>query len=48
METLLYMWQNAGYIAGLTLQHILLVTIAVGMAIIIGVPLGILIINING
>lgn len=45
METLLYMWQDAGYIAGLTLQHILLVTIAVGMAIIIGVPLGILIVK---
>lgn len=45
METLLYMWQDAGYIAGLTVQHILLVGIAVGLAIIIGVPLGILIVK---
>ncbi|MCD1127413.1 osmoprotectant ABC transporter permease OsmW [Jinshanibacter sp. LJY008] len=45
METLSYMWQDAGYIAGLTAQHMLLVSIAVGLAIIIGVPLGILIVR---
>lgn len=45
METLQYMWQDAGYIASLTGQHLLLVSLAVGMAIIIGVPLGVLIVR---
>lgn len=45
METLSYMWQDAGYIAGLTGQHLLLVSMAVGMAILIGVPLGVLIVR---
>ncbi|WP_415270885.1 osmoprotectant ABC transporter permease OsmW [Leminorella richardii] len=39
------MWQDAGYIAGLTGQHLLLVSMAVGMAILIGVPLGVLIVR---
>lgn len=45
METLQYMWQDAAYIASLTYQHLLLVSLAVGMAIIIGVPLGVLIVR---
>ncbi|MDR0807134.1 MAG: ABC transporter permease [Enterobacteriaceae bacterium] len=45
METFVYMWQNAGYIASLTGQHLMLVCIAVGVAILIGVPLGILIVR---
>ncbi|GKX54664.1 ABC transporter permease [Leminorella grimontii] len=45
METLQYMWQDAGYIATLTGQHLLLVSLAVGMAIVIGVPLGVLIVK---
>ncbi|WP_373876148.1 osmoprotectant ABC transporter permease OsmW [Leminorella grimontii] len=39
------MWQDAGYIATLTGQHLLLVSLAVGMAIVIGVPLGVLIVK---
>lgn len=45
METLHYMIDNAGYIGSLTLHHLWLVLIAVGLAIIIGVPLGILIVR---
>ena len=45
MDTLHYMADNAGYLASLTLQHLLLVAIAVGLAIVIGVPLGILIVR---
>lgn len=45
MNTLLYAWQNWAYIAGLTLEHLLLVGIAVGLAILIGVPLGVLIVR---
>ncbi|AKJ42282.1 osmoprotectant ABC transporter permease OsmW [Pragia fontium] len=45
METLAYMWQDAGYIAGLTGQHMMLVSVAVGLAIVIGVPLGITIVR---
>ncbi|WPU20988.1 osmoprotectant ABC transporter permease OsmW [Cedecea neteri] len=45
METLHYMIDNAGYIGSLTLHHLWLVLIAVGMAILIGVPLGILIVR---
>ncbi len=43
METIHYMLDNAGYIGGLTLQHLWLVAMAVGLAIIIGVPLGVII-----
>ncbi|EPV8458489.1 ABC transporter permease [Serratia marcescens] len=42
MNTILYAWQNWAYIAGLTLEHLLLVGVAVGLAILIGVPLGVL------
>lgn len=45
METLHYMIDNAGYIGSLTLHHLWLVLIAVGLAILIGVPLGILIVR---
>jgi len=45
MDTIHYMMDNAGYIGGLTLQHLWLVALAVGMAIVIGVPLGVLIVR---
>ncbi|WP_312740284.1 osmoprotectant ABC transporter permease OsmW [Cedecea neteri] len=45
METLHYMIDNAGYIGSLTLHHLWLVLIAVGLAILIGVPVGILIVR---
>ncbi|VEB97927.1 Putative osmoprotectant uptake system permease protein yehY [Cedecea lapagei] len=45
METLHYMIDNAGYIGSLTLHHLVLVLIAVGLAILTGVPLGILIVR---
>lgn len=45
METLSYIWSNANYIWQLTLEHTMLVGIAVGLAIICGVPLGILIVR---
>lgn len=45
METLAYMWQDAGYILSLTAQHMMLVSVAVGLAIVIGVPLGVLIVR---
>lgn len=45
METLNYLIDNAGYLAALTLQHLWLVAFAVGLAIIIGIPLGILIVR---
>ncbi len=43
MDTIHYMLDNAGYLASLTFQHLWLVALAVGLAIIIGVPLGVLI-----
>ncbi len=45
METIYYMLDNAGYLAMLTLQHLMLVAIAVGFAILVGVPLGIVIVR---
>ncbi len=45
METIYYMLDNAGYLAMLTLQHLILVAVAVGFAILVGVPLGILIVR---
>ena len=45
MDTIHYMMDNAGYLATLTFQHLWLVLLAVGMAIIIGVPLGVLIVR---
>ncbi|NUU67891.1 osmoprotectant ABC transporter permease OsmW [Enterobacteriaceae bacterium BIT-l23] len=45
METIDYMINNAGYLGTLTLQHLVLVLLAVGLAIIIGVPLGIIIVR---
>ncbi|ECC6791421.1 ABC transporter permease [Salmonella enterica] len=38
MDTIHYMLDNAGYLASLTFQHLWLVALAVGLAIIIGVP----------
>jgi osmoprotectant transport system permease protein len=45
METIDYMINNASYLGTLTLQHLILVLLAVGLAIIIGVPLGITIVR---
>lgn len=45
MDTIHYMMDNAGYLATLTFQHLWLVALAVGLAIVIGVPLGILIVR---
>ncbi|SUG61083.1 ABC transporter membrane protein [Salmonella enterica subsp. arizonae] len=45
MDTIHYMLDNAGYLASLTFQHLWLVALAVGLAIIIGVPLGVLIVR---
>ncbi len=41
LETLLFMFDNIGQIANETLRHIYLVGIAVGLAVITGVPIGI-------
>lgn len=43
MDTIHYIIDNVSYLAGLTFQHLWLVLLAVGLAIITGVPLGILI-----
>lgn len=43
METLAFIFANLGPIAQLTLQHIEIVTVGVGLAIVTGVPLGIVI-----
>ncbi|CCK14275.1 Putative binding-protein-dependent transport system [Cronobacter universalis NCTC 9529] len=45
MDTIHYMIDNAGFLASLTFQHLWLVLLAVGFAIVIGVPLGILIVR---
>lgn len=45
MQTLNYMIDNPGYLAALTWQHLWLVLLAVGLAIVIGVPLGVLIVR---
>lgn len=45
METIHYILDNWDYLLTLTLQHLWLVALAVGPAIIIGVPLGILIVR---
>ena len=45
METLHYMLNNWGYLAALTWQHLWLVLLAVGLAIVIGVPMGIIIVR---
>ena len=45
MDPIHYMMDNAGCLTSLTLQHLWLVALAVGLAIIIGVPLGILIVR---
>ena len=45
METIHYILDNWDYLLTLTLQHLWLVALAVGLAIIIGVPLGILIVR---
>lgn len=45
METINYMMDNWGYIAALAFHHLWLVGVAVGLAILIGVPLGILIVR---
>lgn len=48
METIHYILDNWDYLLTLTLQHLWLVALAVGLAIVIGVPLGILIVRHNG
>ncbi|MCM7631937.1 glycine betaine ABC transporter substrate-binding protein [Enterobacter bugandensis] len=45
MDTVHYILDNWDYLLTLTLQHLWLVALAVGLAIIIGVPLGILIVR---
>ncbi|WP_426768017.1 osmoprotectant ABC transporter permease OsmW [Erwinia aphidicola] len=45
MDTLHYIIDNWGYLASLIFQHLWLVALAVGFAIVIGVPLGILIVR---
>lgn len=45
MDTIRYMLDNWGFLLTLTFQHLWLVGLAVGLAIIIGVPLGILIVR---
>ena len=42
METIHYILDNWDYLLTLTLQHLWLVALAVGLAILIGVPLGLL------
>ncbi|MFD0857850.1 ABC transporter permease [Roseovarius aquimarinus] len=41
METLVFMYNNAGTIAALGVEHISIVAVAVGLAILTGVPIGI-------
>jgi osmoprotectant transport system permease protein len=45
MDTIHYIIDNLSYLASLTFQHLWLVGLAVGMAIVIGVPLGIVIVR---
>jgi osmoprotectant transport system permease protein len=45
IQTLAYFWHNLAYILGLTQQHLMLVGIAVGCAVLLGVPLGLLIVR---
>jgi osmoprotectant transport system permease protein len=45
MDTVHYILDNWSYLLTLTLQHLWLVALAVGLAIITGVPLGILIVR---
>ncbi len=45
METIHYILDNWDYLLTLTLQHLWLVALTVGLAIVIGVPLGILIVR---
>jgi len=47
MDFLNYLFQNKAQILSLTLEHIQLTAIAVGLAILLGVPLGILISYVN-
>ncbi|NHQ88396.1 ABC transporter permease [Iodobacter sp. HSC-16F04] len=46
METIHYIWENSSFILGLTREHMMLVSIAVGFAIFLGVPAGVLIVRI--
>ncbi|MGF1561134.1 MAG: ABC transporter permease [Geminicoccaceae bacterium] len=41
METIVFIFNNLGTIAGMTVQHISIVAVAVGLAILTGVPIGI-------
>jgi len=43
VDTLLFIWNNADMIAGLTVEHLRIVCVSVGLAIVTGVPVGILI-----
>lgn len=45
MDTIHYMIDNWSYLATLTWQHLWLVLLAVGLAIVIGVPLGVIIVR---
>lgn len=45
MQIIDYLLNNASYILSLTLEHMMLVGIAVGVAILVGVPIGIIIVR---
>ncbi|WP_075181728.1 osmoprotectant ABC transporter permease OsmW [Pantoea sp. 1.19] len=47
MDTLHYMLQNGHYLMTLTLQHLWLVLVAVGCAIVVGVPIGVMIVRVK-
>ncbi len=48
MDTLHYIMDNWDTLLALTWQHTWLVLVAVGFAIVVGVPLGISIVRLNG
>lgn len=41
MDTLLFIWENFGLIGERTLEHVSIVAVAVGLAILTGVPIGV-------
>ncbi|RWR03581.1 choline ABC transporter permease [[Pantoea] beijingensis] len=47
MDTLHYIINNWGYLLQLTTQHLWLVALAVGLAIVIGIPIGIMIVRVK-
>lgn len=47
IQTMAYFWHNLAYILGLTQQHLVLVGIAVGLAVLLGGPVGLLIVRVR-